>query len=1232
MAREDIVLTLGVDVSSVKDDIMRPVKEAERILKSQKLVANIAFNMGLTQAELRQTLKAYKASVQQGFKDMIPTGELGGLIVDKSLKGQDAKAQKAAEDAQRLAQTTANASASITRSTSKIRQGFDDISSPALRYALYDVSSTLMGVATASAGVAAAAVVLSTKYETAFTNIERTTIAGSRALELLNYQFLQLARTIPVSYRELTKIGSIGAQLGIGQADIAGFTKTVAEFAAVTDVGTEGAAQAFGAIGELVGITADEYANLGSAIAYVGVNSKATESEIIAVTTAISAVANQAGFTEDYIVGLSGALASLRVPAEQSRGALTRTIQEINRAAVEGGPAFQNFANVLGVSYDEAQNLASTDIETFFNKFLLGLSGMNSQELTRTLDSLSLSDIRVTNTLTRLAGNLEVVNKSLADSSYGFSNASILTQLFGRRAEDLASKFTILVSSVTELGAQLGDALLPILSLVVDGLSAVANTLSDAFESEAGQALAFITTALVVVTATLAGLAGAATLATASMAAFNFVIKDAGIKGATVGLKGFIAGLLGVQAAAEGAAAKGRMLRIVLGSLGIGLALAGISALIEAMSSAANNADIQFKNYISNTSGLATAMAADVKAYSEAIASGNQELISSFELVNIGIASNTKANDENSNAISRTAGILGIVPPALDDITRELDTNTAIIGDNTRAWIKNALVQSDAFQELAGNADFFNYFNALGADFNKVIDAAAKDGQKGVREYFYALEQEGTNAAKIASGAISSAFSLDINNSQLAARGFDFEKQLKTGPFEQVANAIGTTGTLLAGQVGAYQLVGSVGGDAAETVTEGFDDAAESIGNATAKVRTLIDYSNDLESVFSRAFDIRFSAGSTLDQITSSFLKIADATEQAREEVEKLTIDIDKLTADRKLKEYFLSVAEAYGDTLRSAKLRAELAQIDSDLAKKSKDFAKQQDKTNKTLVGSSDAAIENREEILDLVKSYQDHVKALAASGMQQSQLASMTEQLRQDFLAQAVQLGYNESELQTYAAAFGDVSAAIDAVPRDVTVDFNGDPALTAIEEFVAKANSALGGIGPVDVPLNDNMAARQSALQGRIDYLRAAVRKALNDGNFAAAQARDSDLASHLRALLSQDYASVGFASGGYTGAGGKYDVAGVVHRGEYVVPKEQVNQSTGTPYFMQQMPKFFSGGYVGGSTGGPSSMIVELSPTDRQLLARAGNVQLSIDGRVIAGATNNANYVSALRGSN
>lgn len=39
--------------------------------------------------------------------------------------------------------------------------------------------------------------------------------------------------------------------------------------------------------------------------------------------------------------------------------------------------------------------------------------------------------------------------------------------------------------------------------------------------------------------------------------------------------------------------------------------------------------------------------------------------------------------------------------------------------------------------------------------------------------------------------------------------------------------------------------------------------------------------------------------------------------------------------------------------------------------------------------------------------------------------------------------------------------------------------------------------------------------------------------------------------------------GFADGGYTGQGSKYQAAGIVHAGEYVLSREQVNQATGMP---------------------------------------------------------------------
>lgn len=54
---------------------------------------------------------------------------------------------------------------------------------------------------------------------------------------------------------------------------------------------------------------------------------------------------------------------------------------------------------------------------------------------------------------------------------------------------------------------------------------------------------------------------------------------------------------------------------------------------------------------------------------------------------------------------------------------------------------------------------------------------------------------------------------------------------------------------------------------------------------------------------------------------------------------------------------------------------------------------------------------------------------------------------------------------------------------------------------------------------------------------------------------------------------------YSSGGYTGPGGKYDPAGIVHKGEYVVPKNVVDR-IGVNNIERLMGGFANGGYVGG----------------------------------------------------
>jgi hypothetical protein len=117
----------------------------------------------------------------------------------------------------------------------------------------------------------------------------------------------------------------------------------------------------------------------------------------------------------------------------------------------------------------------------------------------------------------------------------------------------------------------------------------------------------------------------------------------------------------------------------------------------------------------------------------------------------------------------------------------------------------------------------------------------------------------------------------------------------------------------------------------------------------------------------------------------------------------------------------------------------------------------------------------------------------------------------------------------------------------------------------------------------------------------------------------------------------------ASGGYTGAGGKWEEAGIVHRGEYVFPKSDVSQSSGMPKpdallrMLNGSTKapsrrggYAEGGFVNGGGGSTGQVIAHLSVEDRALLALiADRVGITITQDTMTNLVNSGNVNSSNR---
>lgn len=1024
--------------------------------------------------------------------------------------------EKAAEQASRAAIQQGQAAKTASAGVKEM-----ETSVISLRYANYDLAASMLSL---SAGITAAGVGVVSAFasqESAFTSVERT---AEGALGNIRDRLTELSTQIPFSFNQLAEIATLGNQLGIATQDLESFTTTVAQFSTVTGISAEQAALAFGKLGNLLGVSAADYDRLASSIALVGRTTAATEAQIVSVAGEIAPAAAAAGFTADQVIGLSGALASLKVPPERSRSTILQFFETLNMAVASGGEKLENFASVVGVSAQELERMVrSGEGQDILSRFIGNVSTADTIEITQALDNLGLAGLRTNPTIRALAGNMDLLNSSIATGAQGWSENTELQRQMAMILDDLSTKWQTFLNSAMNAAAAIGSSVAPVIGALLDNLKALLVGLTGFANSEFGQMFFRMAGVILTVVAAYAALRGGIALATASLQAFTLISGALGGAGILSGLRGLASAFGLVTTGARTAAAATHVLPATFGASSVAASRFG----------------------------------------------GAMRVAGSALL-----------------AFGRATVVIGLLQAA-----------TALIFDfgGSMQWLAGV---ATSVAQTVGNAlaQMANFTADVLVQFSKI-----QPGLKGTIAGFRNFSKLTTDAA----------------NSGTLTKGFtDWANSLKTAD-----DGLGDLGSTAAG-IPFDEYAGGT-----EDWADNTDDLGKSAGGAAREVRTLVDYASDLQSVFSRAFDIRFSGGSTLDAITSTFISIREATEESARNIQRLKAEIQGLQSDLNIQQIFLGVALEYGDTARAEAIQANIAKLQADLADKTSDLSTEQDKNSKSLTGNSKAAIANRKQMEDLVKQYQEHLVALASSGLGQAELARRSQQLRAEFVQQATQLGYNAQEVEYYAKAFDDLRVIIERVPRNITVNFNGDAALQAINEFKAKAQASLGsGVSmPINTSFNDTgtkRSARAAEIQGNMQNALANIANAALRGDALQAALWKIDLIRWVELLKSGNY-----ASGGYTGAGGRLEPAGIVHKGEYVVPKKDVNQRTGLPYAdaMGRLqrgasgPGYASGGFVRSSgSAGMAGQIASFGPMAMQQQAQlfAQYMKVYLDGQLVA----------------
>jgi TP901 family phage tail tape measure protein len=329
------------------------------------------------------------------------------------------------------------------------------------RYALYDASNTLATYSAALLALPILTALVAASYQRDFANVQRAAaLTGDQSVKL-KQQLIDLTTQIPLSFKAITEISTLGSQLGIDPSGLKEFTTVVAKLEATTNLSADAAGTLLGKFATIGGVAPAQFGALASAVLNVGVNTASTETQIAKLGTQIVGVAGNAGLTTPQIIGLAGALASVSSSGvELSRGAITQFFGIVGRAVANTTPALKIFADTAGVTSEQVKAAYGTaTFAPLFQKFVDGLNGVKEAggSVEGVLRSMGITSIRYIPLLLQLANghNTLALSMKLAEDGYN-SGVGVLEQHYLPIQKTLIAQTTELVNKFLALANQIG--------------------------------------------------------------------------------------------------------------------------------------------------------------------------------------------------------------------------------------------------------------------------------------------------------------------------------------------------------------------------------------------------------------------------------------------------------------------------------------------------------------------------------------------------------------------------------------------------------------------------------------------------------------------------------------------------------------------------------------------------------------------------------------------------------
>ena len=284
---------------------------------------------------------------------------------------------------------------------------------------------------------------------------KRTGMAGKELADFASELETLSVTMRGVSIKELQDIAATAGQLGIrGTKNILRFTKTMAKMGVATDLTSQNAALYMARLLNVMGEDINAAETFGSVMNELSNNTSAFTSNLADMTLRMGATAKGFGLTSAETLALAASMRDAGARMESGGSAMLKILEEMLKN-VEG------FTKVAGLEMEEFSKLIYEKPIEALKAILVELSKMDKIQMSKALDELGLSGVRVTPVMRGLAGTLENLDRNLKIANDEAERGTSLHKEYEAAAKGLYAKTSTLKTVFKEWGKAIGMLVMP---------------------------------------------------------------------------------------------------------------------------------------------------------------------------------------------------------------------------------------------------------------------------------------------------------------------------------------------------------------------------------------------------------------------------------------------------------------------------------------------------------------------------------------------------------------------------------------------------------------------------------------------------------------------------------------------------------------------------------------------------------------------------------------------------